>query len=163
MADRPEGARPPLVARGDFVGGTALFALAVAAWLASRGLPFGTMNRPGAGFFPTILSLALAAFSLIVVVRSLSQTSVDLRHFARTPDANRRVALMIMIALVAVAIVEFVGFPITVALMCTAMAHLVGGQSWRVTLPFGIGAGAACWLVFMHYLRVSLPIGILFD
>lgn len=62
--------------RADVAGGAALLALAALAWVAGRGLPLGALRQPGAGFFPRILTLLLAALALALLARGLARPGV---------------------------------------------------------------------------------------
>ncbi len=55
----------------DFAAGAVYLALGVAAIWIGRNYQFGTSERMGPGFFPTVLGSVLALFGLVSIGRSV--------------------------------------------------------------------------------------------
>src|ERR671923_926888 len=57
--------------RANLISAVTLLGLALGALLEASKLPFGRLNAPQAGFFPLILALFLAVFSLVLMAQSI--------------------------------------------------------------------------------------------
>ncbi|MBM3556239.1 MAG: tripartite tricarboxylate transporter TctB family protein [Alphaproteobacteria bacterium] len=154
---------PPPAARGDVVGALILVAIGLFAWASSRGLAFGTLGRPGAGFFPSILSAALIVLGGIILVGGLRGAGgVDLRALREEGEGLRRAGVAAALLLGAIAIVDIVGFAIAAGLLCGLMLRRFGERGWVASAGFGLAVGLAVFLVFKLWLRVNLPLGRIF-
>ena len=58
----------------DFWSGLMLLVVGLVAWYIARGYPMGTVLRMGSGYFPTVLSLILAAFGVALMLRAVKTT-----------------------------------------------------------------------------------------
>lgn len=148
--------------RADAIGGAALLFLAVFAAWAARDLPFGSLVRPGPGFFPLGLAAILAALGLWILLASLRLAIADpWRLWASTADRSR--VLTMATALVGYTlIVDWAGFSIATFLLFLIMLRGVAGRSWTQSCLYSAVVSAAAWLFFARLLRVNLPAGILF-
>lgn len=150
--------RPPLLARGDVVAGLALLAFALLAWSAGRGLPFGSLRNPGAGFLPAVLSIALGIFAALIVLRGVIRSGIDLRERWADRAGLARVAAVTAVLAIGLALVDPLGFAPAGGFICCVMAR-AAGRSWLRSLVFGLSTSFVLWLLFAHWLRVNLPDG----
>ena len=148
-------------ARADVAGGALLLALAALAWVAGRGLPLGALSRPGAGFFPWILTVLLAALSLALFVRGLARPAAPFTAPWTDRATRRRLLLMSGALVFYVAAVGTLGYLVTTAALFVVMVRWVGGRGWTHALVIAALSSAGSWYVFGRLLRVNLPAGTL--
>jgi predicted branched-subunit amino acid permease len=60
-----------------------------------------------------------------------------------------------------VALLDRVGMILGTALFLVVVLRFVEGYSWHRSAGVALGAAAACYLVFVHWLRVPFPAGAL--
>jgi putative tricarboxylic transport membrane protein len=157
----PASRTPSRWARADVAGGAALLVLAALAWVAARALPLGALSQPGAGFFPRILTLLLAALSLVLLVRGLTRPGVVFTEPWTDRPTRRRLLLMTGALVFYIAAVGTLGYLVTTAALFVVMVRWVGGRGWLVSLAVAALSAAGSWYVFGRLLRVNLPAGAL--
>jgi len=157
----PPSRTPRRWARADVAGGALLLALAALAWVAGRGLPLGALSRPGAGFFPWILTVLLAALSLALFVRGLARPAAPFTAPWTDRATRRRLLLMSGALVFYVAAVGTLGYLVTTAALFVVMVRWVGGRGWTHALVIAALSSAGSWYVFGRLLRVNLPAGTL--
>ena len=139
---------------GDRAAGIALIVAAAAAAFEARGLPVGSIGRPGPGFAPLLYSLILGLFGFAIGLRRGGALLRDLRW------GEARHALMILLACGFAALaIERLGFRLTVLVL---MAFLLGVVERRPALPtalVSLGLSFGCYFIFWTLLRVPLPTG----
>jgi len=63
--------------RTTVISALTLLALALAALFEASKLPFGRLSAPQPGFFPVILAVLLAIFSLVLIAQAISGTKEE--------------------------------------------------------------------------------------
>lgn len=138
-------------------------------------LPFGAMQRPGAGFFPVVIAAFACLVGVVGAVRAflgLTGGPVPLppdppsRAAAPPPppfpalEAERRgrVLTSIVLLIVFCALLPWVGYPI-VAFAFVAVLLRRLGASWRAALIIGVLSAGLSYYVFAVLLDVPLPRG----
>jgi hypothetical protein len=141
---------------GLFVAAVMIVIGALFAWQASL-LPLGTLGLPGAGLFPFILALLLAAFSSTIAGRILVTKSVD----DPVELGHTDVLIAIVAMLVIPTLFESLGSYLTLGLFAAALLFFIG----RVPLIRAVPAAAigmiAVWYFFKILLGLQLPNGTL--
>jgi putative tricarboxylic transport membrane protein len=141
-----------------------LAALAVAGVLAyqAAGLTYYTRLGPGPGFFPRWLCGLLALLALAVIARATwSRDDAASRIPAPDPQAARRI-LVVVAALVAVAMVTTtLGFRLTMLAFYPTVIGALGRWRWIETPVLAVLGSFATYYVFVQWLRLPLPVGIL--
>jgi putative tricarboxylic transport membrane protein len=137
-----------------------LLLLAVCAWLAAGGLPFGTLHRPGAGFFPRSLAVLIGSLALLLVLRSV--IGAPARVAPPWPDRGgvRRVGLMLAALLAYAVALEPVGYLLTTAGTFLILLRWVSARSWPTAVAGAMLAAGGTYLLFARWLMVSLPDGL---
>ncbi len=149
--------RQPLVARADLLSGAALFLVAAGALASGWRLPWGSLTRPGPGFFPRTLALLLAALALALVGRGMLRPGPDLRARWAGAAGRRRVLLMTVALVGYVAVVETAGYLATTAALFVVMVRWVGGRGWLATVLTSAIAAGGSYFLFHRLLNVPLP------
>ena len=148
--------------RGDFWSGLALAALGAYVVLEARQWVYMGEDGPGAGFFPMWYGGAMIVLSLILVARTVfaggasgPPKAIEWHELSR--------ALACWLAFVAcVALMPYLGFSVSFALLTWFMIAVLARQRQRVALPLALGGAAVFYLLFAVALDLSLPKGLLF-
>ena len=117
---------------------------------------------PGPGFFPFWLGILGAALAVALLVR-LHQNRMDLGAAALEFDrAGVRSVIQVMATLAAgSALLEIVGFRVSMLLLLGYLLFILGVRSWLAIAVFAAVGSFGVFHVFFHQLRVPLPMGIL--
>jgi hypothetical protein len=148
-----------LVRKSDALSGLTLLVVAVFAWVAATPLPFGTLPRPGAGFLPKSLSVALGGLALVLWVRGAIARLPDSRDLWPDRAGALRVGVMCAALFAYVLAVDTSGYLLTTAGLFSILLRLVGRRSWPTTLVTALLASVSSYLVFARWLMVNLPTG----
>ncbi len=151
---------------GDQAAALFLAAVAGVFWFNSRDMHYQSeFGRPGPGFFPTWLSLALLVVAGILFVRASLSSEAD----AESPSVGAagvarrllRPLLLLAFLMCAVALMSTLGFLITVGLfLATVMTVVERVSLWKGVMVAGIGT-FAFYQLFSVWLGVQLPVGVI--
>ena len=121
-------------------------------------LKFGSVRRPGPGFYPTVLALLLVGVSGAVFVRSLRSQEDGILSVSFGTGTGHIGITIIAIVLYA-AVLEVVGFvPCTFILVLMLLVG-IGKVAWLRSLVVAAGSTVAFYGVFTQ-LGIPLPKGI---
>jgi hypothetical protein len=143
--------------RRDLVGGLGFLILALIGVEESLRLPLGSWQNPAPGFFPFLLSLALAALSLTLLIGSFKKPGA-----APQPDhasRSRKVWGTLAGLFAFYAFMEPLGFLISSFLVLVFLLRAIAMQRWRLTVGISAGTALASYLVFDRLLKLPLPRG----
>ena len=145
----------------DRLGAAVLLALAVAYTATAAGrYTYWTATGPGSGFFPFWLGIVLAALSILLLVSAVRRPDPGPAWLPRGHGAARLVVVVLVTA-VFIALLPLVGMALGTAIFLAVLLRMLEGHSWRTTFAVAVGAAAANWAVFVLWLRVPFPVGIL--
>jgi putative tricarboxylic transport membrane protein len=144
--------------------GSALFLvlLGLAGAVEARRLALGTLGRPGPGFFPFYLGLALCFVALTLVLRAARGGK---GKSGERPEAGERlqwwkvVATLAALFLYAV-VLESLGFVVTTALLIFFLFRVIERHSWAVSVGGSILTAGFSYALFKWWLGVQLPAGL---
>jgi len=123
-------------------------------------LPFGTPERPGAGFFPTLVAVFACAVGVIAAVRAflLARGGAGGSAVALQPEQRARVLVSVVLLVVFCALLPWTGYPIVA---CGFVALLLRrlGASWRGAVVTGVVSAVVSHYLFAVLLDVPLPRG----
>ena len=115
---------------------------------------------PGPAFMPFWLGLVMALLALVLLLRSLKEQSPGAAWLPR--GEGLRDLLVVLAATVAfIALLKVTGMIIGTALYLAFLVRYLGRHRWWVTLAIAFAAAGFNWLVFVHWLRVPMPEGML--
>lgn len=146
--DRPPSGGPAYQIVGALVGA----AIGIGGAVLSFGYGLGTLREPGPGLWPFVVSVLIAALSVILLVVGRGLT--DSEAFTRSS------------VLPVVGIVTFVafglmlpltGFEIPALLLCVIWLRFLGRESWRNTVVISLVTVTAFYLLFLYGLSIPLP------
>ena len=147
--------------RADQVSGLVLLVFGV--WFAvtaARVHPYWTPTGPGSGFLPIWLGAAMALLAGMLFVSATRQSDPGPAWLPGGRVLVRVVSVVVAIALLIV-LMPWLGMTLGSAMFLVAVLRFIEGHGWVTTLAVALGASAANWLVFTHWLRVPFPVGLL--
>jgi putative tricarboxylic transport membrane protein len=115
---------------------------------------------PGPAFMPFWLGLVMAVLALMMLVRSLRQQHPGEAWLPR--GEGLRDLLVVLAATIAyVALLNVTGMVIGTAIYLAILVRYLGRHRWWVTAAVAVGAAFVNWLVFVHWLHVPMPEGMI--
>jgi putative tricarboxylic transport membrane protein len=123
-------------------------------------LPFGTAERPGAGFFPTLVALFACAVGIVATVRSfvLARGGAGSSAVPLAPEERTRVIVSIALLVLFCALLPWAGYPIVACAFVVVLLRRLGA-SWRGAVVTGVASAAVSHYLFAVLLDVPLPRG----
>jgi putative tricarboxylic transport membrane protein len=115
---------------------------------------------PGPAFLPFWLGLVMALLALGLLLRSLREQNPGEAWLPR--GESLRDMLVVLAATVAfVALLNVTGMIVGTALYLVVLIKYLGKHPWWMTLAIAAAAAGFNWLVFVRWLRVPMPEGML--
>jgi putative tricarboxylic transport membrane protein len=122
-------------------------------------LPFGAVERPGAGFYPVmvaVFAIVVAAGATVSAFRSARPAETDA---VGLDAASRRRVVISVVALVAFCLgLPWIGYPAAAFAFVAVVLRYLGGR-WRTALLTGALSAAGSYGLFAVLLDVPLPRG----
>jgi len=151
----------------DFSSGFFLFLVGLLFTFFSIRHPMWSKSGPDEGLFPLVVAISIMGFSLIVVGKSFFVAQP--REREKTSEGQKRKIIIvlktpiiyyIMLILVYGLLLDKMGFLITSAVLMFPILRFVEKESWKVTLLVGFGSIITSYILFVRFLGVPLPRGI---
>jgi hypothetical protein len=122
----------------------------------------GTIGSVGAGFIPFWMSVSLGIISVAMLIQSISLPPERFAPaFFSEKTARMQVLWVLAGYLVAVAVMKPLGMLISLAIVMATTMPAFGARSWKVIAFTAIATPVIVYVVFGHWLKVDLPMGIL--
>lgn len=115
---------------------------------------------PGPAFLPFWLGLVMGLLALGLLVRSLKQQEPGEAWLPRG-EGLRDLLVVLGVTVAFVALLRVTGMVLGTALYLLVLVHYLGRHRWWVTAAIAGAAAGFNWLVFVHWLRVPMPEGML--
>ncbi len=115
---------------------------------------------PGSAFMPFWLGLVMALLALTMLIRSLKEKNPGGAWLPRG-EGLRDMLVVLAVTVAFVALLNVTGMVIGTALYLVVLVRYLGRHRWWVTLSIALAAAGFNWLVFVHWLRVPMPEGML--
>jgi putative tricarboxylic transport membrane protein len=144
------------------------FLLLLGFYLAFRSMQLSVWSRfgPDEGFIPLLTAVIIICICLVIIIKSLSLTRE--RKEEKTLDKQKKetgsifkVSLYIVLIMLYGLLLEKAGFLITSILFLFIMLKYVEKQSWRMTTFVGVASMITSYLLFVYFLGVLLPRGLI--
>jgi putative tricarboxylic transport membrane protein len=142
---------------------TAVFLFALSVAFAAGALKYYSWwgsGGPGSAFLPFWLGLVMAGLALTMLVRSLKQKDPGAGWFPRG-EGLRDILVVLGATVLFVTLLKTIGMVLGTALYLAGLIWYLGRHRWWVTLSVAIAAAGFNWLVFVHWLRVPMPEGMI--
>jgi putative tricarboxylic transport membrane protein len=147
--------------RNNVISAVTLLALAVAALREASKLPFGRLSAPQPGFFPLILAILLAIFSLVLIVQAIGGTQEESAASRGGSATWKRIVLAVAALVVFAVLFESLGYIISTFLFIAFLLRAVERQNWGLVAVVAFSTSLITYLVFGLLLETPLPPGIL--
>lgn len=137
----------------DFLAGTLFFAFGVGFAFLAPGYALGTPARMGAGFFPMVLGLCLAAIGLIVILRSCFVAGEPIEPGKLRPFA----AMLGAITLFGV-LLNPLGLVASLIILVIVGGYASPDFKAKEGVMLAVGLAASSALLFVILLKLPLPL-----
>lgn len=145
----------------DRIGAAILLALAIAYTATAAGrYTYWTATGPGSGFFPFWLGLVLAVLSTLLVVSAVRRPDPG-PAWLPTGHGAARFVVVVLVTAVFIALMPLLGMVLGTAVFLAVLLRMLEGHSWRATVAVAVGAAVANWAIFVLWLKVPFPVGVL--
>jgi putative tricarboxylic transport membrane protein len=141
--------------RNDQFSGLVLFLIALFIGWSNRAYPLGSLQEPGPGYVPLMLSIFLGAIGLLIALRGVRSTPLGDISW---PEAPRALIILIACGVAAYAL-EKIGYRITVFAMLVFFVGVLERKKPWVVLAVSLGFALLSFFLFDTLLRVQLPRG----
>ena len=153
--------------RSNLIAGVVLLAFSVIFWLGADAIPKSRLGGSvGADGLPKTLAIALGVLSLGLIAQTLlmaraAAPAAAVERESRTERRNLhlRALGMIVIGAVYVAVVPYLGYVLSIALLLLAVALYNGKRPSRGLVLFTILGAVVFYVLFVQILDVPLPAG----
>ena len=115
---------------------------------------------PGSAFLPFWVSLVMVILAIMLLVRAFREKDPGSSWLPRG-EGLRDMLVVLGVTVVFVALLNVTGMVIGTALYLGFLIRYLGRHRWWVTLAIALGAAFFNWLVFVRWLRVPMPEGML--
>jgi putative tricarboxylic transport membrane protein len=142
---------------------TAVFLFALSVVFTAGALKFYSWwgsGGPGSAFLPFWLGLVMGILSLVMLVRSIRQADPG-PGWLPSGEGLRDMLVVLGATVAFIALLNVTGMVIGTALYLAGLVWYLGRHRWWVILAVALGAAFFNWLVFVHWLRVPMPEGVI--
>jgi hypothetical protein len=125
---------------------------------------FGEGGRIGPGFMPFFSGLLLLVFGVTIGLGALVGGPGDPEEagVGDRPEAPRyAVGVVFALTLAAIVLIPVLGFLVSFGLLIFVLVSFVEREGVLRGLVLGAGAAGLAWLVFVYFLQIPLPTGVL--
>ena len=123
----------------------------------ARKLRFGSIARPGPGFFPVVLAAAFSLVCLVLLVIAWREREAHAPTGARL--GWRKIVATISALFVYAFVLERVGFVAATFVLLLFFFKALERQRWTTALAGSLVTAFVTYLVFKVWLNVQLPAG----
>jgi hypothetical protein len=135
-----------------------LLVLGLAIGVISWGYGFGSLRQPGPGLYPFFIGVAIAVFSLFILIS-------ELRSGTREPvldkEGARTLALMTLTFCLWIVAMPLLGYVVVSLLATYAFCKIMKLEGWWKPLAVSAGTALFIYALFDYWLYIDLPRGIL--
>ncbi len=144
------------------ITGTVFLLLAVFVATESLKLRYYTALGPGPGFFPFWLSLIMAGLSLIMMVQAgLGKVEKMPSDFFANTAGYLKMGAVALGLIVTTALLEPIGYCLTMLAVYFFLLWALGRQNWIVMALVALFGSFGVYYIFVHWLQVPLPTGLI--
>jgi len=148
----------------DYISGLVLLGFAVVLLFAARQLRLMGEFGPGSGFFPTILSGLLVLVSLVIIINTWwrNRHVKTSQEIPRILGPNKRKYFLYLGLFFAFSLFfAALGYTLSMVLFLGIILKYGEKQSWKTTFGVIIISGLVSYFLFVKFLSIPLPEGIL--
>jgi hypothetical protein len=140
----------------DFISGLMFIVVGIVFAIGATNYTMGTSAKPGAGYFPLILSVLMAFLGAVVLFKSLTietQGGDPVGHIAWRP-------LLVIVASITVfgLALPQLGLFITIPLLIVMVSAAGDEFSWKGVIVSSVILTAGSWFIFVWGLNLTIPL-----
>jgi putative tricarboxylic transport membrane protein len=136
-----------------------LVLLAIGVFIVSQDFPSSVTNAPGPAFFPQVIAVGIAGLAFAQFVFAV--VGDEVREHTISVEATRRVVIPIIYLVMYVLVLPLLGFFLTTIAFLVGLMYYSGARNLRISVPLSIIVGAVLQYVFVGFLHIPLPAGVL--
>ena len=140
----------------DFFSGLMFIVVGVVFAVGATNYSMGSSAKPGAGYFPLMLSVIMAILGAIVLFKSLTietEGGDPIGHIAWRP----LMVIIVSIDVFAIAL-QRLGMFITIPLLIEMVSFAGDEFSWKGVIANSIVLTAGSWVIFIWGLNLTIPL-----
>jgi putative tricarboxylic transport membrane protein len=145
------------------IGGIVLFLFGGLTFVLSMGMPIGHFRAAGTGLFPMILGILLMVLSGFflagLVIAKRKSPAAPAAIPAETPF-GRQWMMFLGATVLAVALFDTLGFPLTVFVLMALLLKSLGMKRWGWIALLSMASAASAYVLFVKILKIPLPAGL---
>jgi len=141
--------------RNDQLSGLLLTALAIFVGWENRAYPLGSLQEPGPGYVPLLISIFLGTIGLLIALSGASSARLG---DTRWPEAKRAIVILAACAVATFAL-EPIGYRITVAALLVFFLGVLERRKPLAVAAVAVGFSLITFYLIGEKLRVPLPRG----
>lgn len=150
--------------RNDVCGGVLILMFGALTVYLSLRMPIGSFRAAGPGLFPLSLGILLmllaAGFALGSILRNRRAQKAKAASPAPGGSVKPVIGFMAVIGFAAASL-EHLGYALTAFLIVLALLQILGSKKWRWNLLISLASSAASHFVFVWWLQIPFPQGVL--
>lgn len=126
-------------------------------------MPIGTFRMAGSGLFPLCLGIALMLLALLYLATLLFQDEKrqSPKAAVASPGATGRMLLFLGASALATLCLNILGYPVTSFLFMMSLLAILGVRQPVLLVALPLLTAAGSYLVFVQFLRIPLPKGLI--
>ncbi len=148
--------------KAETIAGALVLAIGVALLVHATKLDYMIENVPGPGFLPLWLGIGILVTGAILTAKALRPTLAGAEPIA-WPQRPGWIQIGVMLGALGIAllVLEPLGFLLAAMLFMVVLVFSLGVRSWGMLLGVPVVSALALHLVFVVWLGVPLPLGVL--
>jgi putative tricarboxylic transport membrane protein len=137
--------------------------LSLATLILSFEYPYMDKLGPGPGFFPTWMAIITGGLSILLFCQITFTKSAPYGKNTLLPnrEGGKRIFAILIALAVCLALLDFLGFRISLLLFLLFLPPALGVRNWWATAVFAVAGSFGIFHAFYYWLKVPLPIGII--
>jgi len=140
----------------DFFSGLMFIAVGVIFAVGATNYSMGSSAKPGAGYFPLILSVLMAILGAVVLFKSLT---IETEGGDPVGDIAWKPLLIIVVSIAVFGVaLPRLGMFLTIPLLILMVSTAGGEFSWKGALISSVVLTGFSWLVFIWGLNLTIPL-----
>ncbi|MCX7965648.1 MAG: tripartite tricarboxylate transporter TctB family protein [Syntrophorhabdaceae bacterium] len=150
--------------KDELIAAIVLFIFGLVTVILSLKMPIGNFRTAGSGLFPLCLGILLMLLVLIHAVKSLlakkSLKEIKVTIYEATTEVKNVVFFLIIVVL-SILLFSTIGYFLFAFLLMLFLVRILGDKRWVFNIILSLITAAASYVLFIHWLKIPLPKGIL--
>ncbi|MCX8022010.1 MAG: tripartite tricarboxylate transporter TctB family protein [Syntrophorhabdaceae bacterium] len=150
--------------KDELIAAIVLFIFGLITVILSLKMPIGNFRAAGSGLFPLCLGILLMLLVFIHEVKgllakkSLKEIKVTIYE---APAEVKNVVFFLIVIVLSVLLFSAIGYFLFAFLLMLFLVRILGDKRWVFNIILSLITAAASYVLFIHWLKIPLPKGIL--